>query len=159
MRFREFYTESKSYDNWVRYTSESLRDDFAEYRGKEERKWKSRASSIGVKFPIFDDLAEFTRYLDSGEIVSIDSLKNVGNLTKNHNLGDIKQMVSTYIKPRDVDKIANGIKSNEKIPLPIILKGSKGMFIMAGNTRQAVARVLGVTPKTILLDMSKNDNV
>jgi hypothetical protein len=149
----------KSYNNWVRYTDESLRDDFAEYKGKEDLKWKTRAAYIGVKFPIFDDLTEFKKYLDSGEIINVDSLKNVDNLTKNHSLEDIKQMVSTYsntfAKPRDVDRIANGINNNDKLPLPIILKGSKGTFIMAGNTRQAVARVLGMVPKAILVDMSK----
>jgi hypothetical protein len=39
--------------------------------------------------------------------------------------------------------------------MPIILKGSKGMWIMAGNTRQSTARVLGIDADVLLVDVSK----
>jgi len=51
MRLNEI--ENKSTPNWVRYTDQSLIDDFKEYKGKELSKWKSRAQQVGFRFPIF----------------------------------------------------------------------------------------------------------
>ena len=65
-------------------------------------------------------------------------------------------MVSNYKRPRDVKRIVDGFKNNAQIPLSIILKGSNGTHSMTGNTRQSVARVLGYSPRAILIDVSKN---
>ena len=46
------------------------------------------------------------------------------------------------------------MKSGATLPMPIVLKGSDGLFIMAGNTRQAVARVLKVPCKVLLVDVT-----
>lgn len=151
--FKQFIQES--FDNWVRYTNQSLEDDFVEYKKKEDSKWKERSEIIGSKFPIFNSKEEFKQLLDSSDIVKISSLKNVKNLTFNPSIDDIKVMVSSYIKPRDVDRIVDGINNNSKLPLPIILKGSKGMWILAGNTRQSVTRVLGSEPKALLIDLEE----
>ncbi len=151
--FKQYIQES--FNNWVRYTDQSLADDFAEYKKKEESKWKERSEIIGLKFPIFNSKEEFKQLLDSSDIVKISSLKNVKNLTFNPSIDDIKVMVSSYIKPRDVDRIVDGINNNSKLPLPIILKGSKGMWILAGNTRQSVTRVLGSEPKAILINVEE----
>ena len=64
-------------------------------------------------------------------------------------------MVSNYQNPRDVDRIVQGLQSGDPLPLPIIVKGSQGMWILAGNTRQAVTRVLGFVPEAILIDLGK----
>lgn len=66
-----------------------------------------------------------------------------------------KDMVSQYVIPRDIDRIIEGFESNDKLPMPIILKSKLGMFIMAGNTRQNVARIMGITPKAILINLDK----
>ena len=63
-------------------------------------------------------------------------------------------MVSSYAWPRDVARIQQGYQENHKMPLPIIIKGQQGMWIMAGNTRQSVARVMGITPRALLVDVS-----
>jgi len=63
-------------------------------------------------------------------------------------------MVSGYHIPRDVQRIVDGMKSGATLPMPIVLKGSDGLFIMAGNTRQAVARVLKVPCKVLLVDVT-----
>jgi hypothetical protein len=149
------FSESEvKYDNWVTYTTNSLRDDFVEYKKKEDRKWKSRADRIGARWPIFSDIDQFKSDLEVAPIVKIDSLGNVENLTKNTSIDGIKSMVSSYQVSRDVERIISGFQSNAKIPLPIILKGSTGLWIMAGNTRQSTARVLGVTPVALLVDVS-----
>jgi hypothetical protein len=144
----------KLYNNWVRYNEQSLNDDFEEYKLKEMSKWKARASRIGARFPLFPDIESFKQGLDSAKVVEIDALPDVQNLTKNNSIEDIEDMVSSYHMPRNVNRIVAGITNNAKLPLPIILKGSRGLWIMAGNTRQATTRVLGAVPKALLVDVS-----
>lgn len=150
---RLFEIENPQYNNWVRYTPQSLKDDFIEYKKKESSKWESRAQQIGARFPLFATITDFMNALNNSPIVLIDSLQSVGNLTKNASIDSIKGMVSSYYQPRDVDRIIQGYLDNAKLPLPIILKGSKGLWIMAGNTRQSTARVLGINPKALLVDV------
>lgn len=151
--FKQFLEENAEYDNWVRYTGSSLKSDFVEYKKKENSKWKDRAERIGMRFPIFDSEEQFRKDLDNAKIVNISELGNVRNMTYNSSIEDIENMVSTYYQPRDVKRIEHGLKNNAQLPMPIILKGSNGMWIMSGNTRQATARVLGIDAEAILIDV------
>lgn len=154
--FRQFLeSEQVQYDNWVRYTGSSVKSDFVEYKKKEESKWQDRAERIGMRFPIFDSEEQFRTDLDNAKIVSVSELDNVRNMSHNSSIADIENMVSSYRQPRDVKRIVQGLKNNAQIPMPIILKGSKGMWIMAGNTRQSTARVLGIDSDVLLVDVSK----
>ena len=154
--FRQFLeSEHVQYDNWVRYTGSSVKSDFVEYKKKEESKWQDRAERIGMRFPIFDSEEQFRTDLDNAKIVSVSELDNVRNMSHNSSIADIESMVSSYRQPRDVKRIVQGLKNNAQIPMPIILKGSKGMWIMAGNTRQSTARVLGIDADVLLVDVSK----
>ena len=154
--FRQFLeSEHVQYDNWVRYTGSSVKSDFVEYKKKEESKWQDRAERIGMRFPIFDSEEQFRTDLDNAKIVSVSELDNVRNMSHNSSIADIESMVSSYRQPRDVKRIVQGLKNNAQIPMPIILKGSKGMWIMAGNTRQSTARVLGIDSDVLLVDVSK----
>lgn len=154
MKIRELLKEQvTNYNNWVRYTPHSLDSDWTEYQKKAHSKWRGRAAAIGARWPLFDSLEDFKHALDQAEIVNVDDLGDVENLTKNTSLQNIKSMVSSYQIPRDVDRIAAGLHAGVSLPLPIILQGSKGMWIMAGNTRQSVSRVLGVTPRALLVDV------
>lgn len=144
-----------TYDHWVRFTPQSVDLDFQEYKKKEHTKWKSRANQIGARFPLFDTAQDFQSALARAPIVNIDDLpSDVHNMTHNNSLDSIKHMVGSYQMPRDVDRIVQGYKNHQPLPLPIILKGSQGMWIMAGNTRQSTARVLGIPPKALLVDVS-----
>lgn len=143
-----------NYNNWVRYSSESLQADFNEYAKKERSKWKDRAAIIGSRFPIFENIVEFKAALDNASIVNLDKLGDINNLTYNNSIADLKNMVSGYIFPRDVERIISGLKNNVKLPLPIVIKGSKGMWILSGNTRANVARILGYNSKALLINVS-----
>ena len=138
---------------WVRYTPESLSLDFSEYKKKESTKWKNRSLQMGFRFPIFKNIEHFKQCLNDSKIVDNDSLFDVENRTENNSIYDIKNMVSNYSHPRDVDRIISGITAGAILPMPIILKGKKGLFIMAGNTRQAVSRVLKVSCEVLLVDV------
>jgi hypothetical protein len=143
-----------SYNAWIRYTPESLHADWSEYVHKQDAKWHTRAKQIGARWPLFTNMHDFKQALDQAPIVNVDELADVGNMTRNHSLQSIRDMVSGYQNPRDVDRIVAGMHAGVPLPLPIILKGRTGMWIQAGNTRQATARVLGVTPKALLVDVS-----
>lgn len=154
MKLQDLLQENTSFNNWTRFTDASLEADFQEYKQKEQRKWKQRAELIQARWPLFQDIQEFRQALSSAPVVDVDSLRSVQNLTKNRSIADIKDMVSSYAWPRDVASIQQGYQENHKMPLPIIIKGQQGMWIMAGNTRQSVARVLGITPRALLVDVS-----
>jgi hypothetical protein len=103
---------------------------------------------------MFDSMDQFQQALDQAEIVNVDQLGDVENLTRNLSVDDIKHMVGGYQNPRDVDRIIQGLQNHVALPLPIIIKGSRGMWIQAGNTRQATARVMGAVPRALLVDLS-----
>jgi hypothetical protein len=144
----------EDYDAWIRYTPDSLHADWEEYVHKQDVKWHKRADMIGARWPLFTSMQQFKQALDAAPIVNVDELSDVENLTKNHSLADIERMVGGYQNPRDVSRIQAGLHAGVSLPLPIILKGDSGMWIQAGNTRQATARVMGVTPKALLVDVS-----
>lgn len=147
----------KSYDNWKFHDEETIESDFSEYKNKEKRKWESRANSMGFRFPIFNTIEDYKEALNSAKIITLDdnTWDSIEHMSYNDSVEDIKLMVSSFTVPRDVDRIVDGIKNNKPIPYPVILKGNNGMFIMSGNTRSNVARVLGTTPKALLLDVSE----
>ena len=80
-----------SYDNWIRYNDQSLKDDFVEYQKKETSKWKTRAKSLEFRFPIFKSLEDFKDALDNAKIIDIDkSGLNIENMTTNNSIESIK---------------------------------------------------------------------
>ena len=153
-RVSENMQHASSYDAWIRYTPASLESDWREYVHKQDTKWRNRARVIGARWPMFDSMDQFRQALDQARIVNVDELGDIENLTRNNSLADIKSMVGAYQNPRDVDRITQGLLNNVAVPLPIILRGDSGMWIMAGNTRQATARVLGITPRALLVDVT-----
>lgn len=156
--FKDYIFESEdlsSYDNWVRYDAVSLDLDFREYKLKEYKKWQSRAQQNGFIFPMFTSKEDLQQKLDDAQVVDIDKDIPSGVYTKNYDVEDVKRMVGSYFYPRDVDRIVKGFNNNVQMPYPIVVKGKTGYYSLAGNTRQAVARVLGITPKALLIDLSK----
>lgn len=144
------------YTGWVVPDQETLKADFDEYKKKELKKWSSRAEQMGFRFPIFRTFNEFVQSAKSGKIIvfSPQDWNSIHNLTRVGSISALKDMVSGYQYPRDVDRIYHGMLNNDAIPMPIILKGSKGRWIMAGNTRANVASVLGAPVKALELDVS-----
>lgn len=157
MRFKVYITENKNYNNWVRYTKQSIRSDFEEYKKKEERKWRSRADMIGMRFPLFETFNDFKQALDNARIVNLTPQMDhrIGHRSHTGSLESLKNLVSGYIRPRDVDRIVDGFINNAKMPMPIVLEGNTGTWIMAGNTRLDTAFILGVKPKVIWIQMGE----
>lgn len=141
--------------NWIRYTEESLNSDWSEYKKKEYSKWEKRSKMFGFKFPLFNSLEDLREKIESGlvEDLTSDFINNVQNATDLKTIEELQDLVESYIKPRDIKRILSGFEQGDSIPMPIILKSSKGMFIFSGNTRQNLSRIEGYIPKGIIIDL------
>ena len=151
MRLNQYITEK-----WVFPDNKTLKADFSEYKHKEDYKWKRRAEQIGARFPLFADFDDFKGRLKKARIVNLTPAVDNQITNRSHcgSIESLKSLVSTYKRPRDVQKIEQGIMSNEKLPMPIVLKGTRGLFILAGNTRLDISFLLGNKPKILMVDVS-----
>lgn len=144
------------FNNWVFPNAATLQADFEEYKKKEMKKWQHRAEVMGFRFPIFDTFQDFTSALKSAPVITLtkEHDRRVMNRSHTSSIEGLKSLVGGYNMPRDVDRIVQGYQSNAPMPYPIILKGSKGEWIMAGNTRLDTAFILGVIPEVLYVDVS-----
>jgi hypothetical protein len=147
--------ESK-FTNWSLPDEATMQADFKEYKKKEDSKWRGRARSMGFRFPIFDTFEDFKQALMTSPVITLTKAhdRNIENRSHTGSIESLKDLVSGYYQPRNVDRIVQGYESNAKMPHPIVLKGSKGEWIMAGNTRLDTAFIMGVTPRVIVVDVS-----
>lgn len=148
--------KSNSYDNWIMPSLDTMQDDFDEYKHKEFRKWKIRAEIHGLRFPIFETFPDYAHAIQNGKVIEVtDRLwDSIVHLSNNNSISDLKSLVRSYTKPRDVNRIVSGFNNNGKVPYPVILKGKYGMHIMSGNTRLNAARIMGFVPKALLVDVT-----
>jgi hypothetical protein len=151
MRLRQYIVEQ-----WVFPDKKTMQADFSEYKKKEDYKWKGRAQAIGARWPLFTDFNHFQQSLKKAKQVNLtpDVDRKISNRSQTSSIESLKSLVGSYVRPRDVDRIVQGIQSNARMPMPIVLKGSKGMWIMAGNTRLDTAFILGNKPKVLMVDVS-----
>jgi len=151
MRLKEYLVEG-----WVFPDDKTLKADFSEYKKKEDYKWKHRVDSIGGRFPLFNDFNHFKQSLKDAKVVNLRAATDnqIQNRSHSSSIESLKSLVGCYHRPRDVDRIVQGIESGVSMPMPIVLKGSRGMWIMAGNTRLDTAFILGSAPKVLMVDVS-----
>ena len=136
-----------------------MKEDFADFKRKEE-KWENRARIILLQTPLFTDFDDFREKVQNGEIREIDRAfaGKIHGMSATSSIAALKSLVKTYSKPRDVDRIVDGINNEEKIPMPIIVKGKDGMWVLSGNTRCNASFALGFKPKVIIIDLSKEES-
>lgn len=154
MRYLKYITES--YNRWTFPDTKTLKSDFAEYKKKEERKWKGRAEILGARWPLFDDFEHFVDELENAKIVTLTPQMDAQIMNRSHTrtIQDLKDLVGTYIRPRDVDRIVKGFEKGDKIPYPIVLKSGNKLWIMAGNTRLDSAFIMNIKPKVLVVNVS-----
>jgi len=153
--------ESYLNENWVFPDDKTLKADFSEYKKKEDTKWRSRVDSIGARFPLFKDFNDFKQSLKNAKVVHLraGTDSQISNRSHTSSIESLKSLVNSYHRPRDVDRIVQGIESGAKMPMPIVLKGSRGLWIMAGNTRLDTAFILGNQPKVLMVDVTDQQYV
>jgi hypothetical protein len=133
-----------------------LQADYEEYKKKEMKKWQHRAEAMGFRFPIFETFGDFATSLKSAPVITLtkEHDRRVMNRSHTSSIEGLKSLVGGYQMPRDVDRIVQGYQSNAPMPHPIILKGTHGEWIMAGNTRLDTAFIMGVIPEVLYVDVS-----
>lgn len=137
---------------WMRPTRKDLELEYEYEYVNPSRNWKQRCHAIEAVFPIFSSLEDFIRKVNESPIERLTAVTRVHNMTDYRTIEDIEDLVSGYHFPRDVKRIVEGFAALDKMPLPIIIKGRKGRWILSGNTRQNVALVMEVPRKAIVVD-------
>ena len=115
---------------------------------------------MGFRFPIFPDFNSFITSLQSSPVVTLTKGHDgiIRNRSHTRSLDGLKSLVQSYSWPRDIDRIAKGFQNNDPIPYPIVLKGTQGEWIMAGNTRLDTADILGVIPKVLVVNVTPSSS-
>jgi len=106
----------------------------------------------------FQDFNTFKKALKDAQAVTLtkDLDARVSFRSRTDSITQLKNLVSSYAYPRDVDRIVDGFKKGVALPYPIILKRADGsMRVLSGNTRLDVAFILGYTPKVLMVEVPK----
>jgi len=75
--------------------------------------------------------------------------------SKERSIEGLKDLVSGYQYPRDVDRIIKGYKKGEPVPYPMVLKKGNYMRVLGGNTRMDVAFILHINPVVLMIEPLK----
>ncbi len=150
-------SDLQSYKGWVKPSTSTITDDFAEYQ-REESRWEKRARSIQSGFPLFADLGDFKGKLEKAEVKEIgkEFAARVHGMSLLKTLSALKSLIGTYSNSRDLDRIVAGFEAGDKIPMPILVKGKKGFAILSGNTRCNAAFIEGYRPKVLIIDLTED---
>lgn len=108
------------------------------------RNWPARCRTIGAAYPLFTSVEDFVLRVKGARIVKVNFPNKIHNLTTCSSLEEVEQMVANYAYPRDVKRIASGFEHGVAMPMPVVIQGTRGSWILSGNTRSNVAYVLGI---------------
>ena len=134
-----------SYNNWRMLTTKEIKFEYmVEY--------PKLKPAYGDVFPTETD---FIRAVKNAKPKTIDPSfdDRIGYRSQSWSLDSLKDLVSTYQYPRDVDRIVDGYKTNAKMPYPIVIKKGNRYRVMGGNTRMDVAFILGFYPKALIVEV------
>ena len=154
--FKELLHEASSqqFTNWIRPSDSSLDLEYkVEYLFRKDSWDSSRCLSIGHRTPLFNSVQEFKQQVNSSPIKPLSEALDgrIMNRSQCTTLQGLQRLVNGYLHPRDVQGIIHGFKTNQPMELPIVICGSKGMFIFSGNTRLDICSLLGVPKKAIFI--------
>jgi hypothetical protein len=129
--------ENKGYSNWIK---PSLNDEYEEMERTSEH--------LGI--PLEDLVDAFNK----GKLVTLtdDIWDNLDNYTEVNSMDDIESIL-TGENQRDYKRIVMGFENNESIPAPIVMKQGDYYYLVGGNTRLMLSKVLGIRPKIYVLEV------
>ena len=133
-----------SFNNWVDLTDEQI---------KQEYEWEYISHQKHSGFNPWPTLEEFKAAVKDGDVETLTESadRNVGNRSRCEDLEDLKDLMSGYQFPRDVDRIVKGYTEGHAMPYPLILEQGSKRWVMSGNTRLDAAFIMGITPKVLVL--------
>lgn len=93
------------------------------------------------------------KVLTKAELLALDN-SDVGDVLKSKNpLQAAKEVASEY--GRDINRILDAINNNTALPMPIVIRGSAGNYLMAGNTRLCSMAGFGYTMPVKVLTFTR----
>jgi hypothetical protein len=140
MKVSELFEDSKV--RWVVPSARELKHEYEYEYLPPKRNWPRRAQTIGAHYPFFTDLEHFMAKVRSGTIVSLRPNEEMANLSRCQTLEELKDLVSTYTTSKDVDGLVKAFEQGKPMAYPIVIRGRRGRFLMSGNTRINIARIL-----------------
>lgn len=107
---------------------------------------------------IFPAVEDFLAAAKAGKVISLtnNADRQIAYRSRVDDLEDLKDLVSGYRFPRDVDRIVDGFETGAAIPYPIVLEKNGKRRIMSGNTRLDTAFIMGVTPKVLIVQVPED---
>jgi len=104
---------------------------------------------------IFPTVEDFVAAAKKGTVVSLSEAadQRIAYRSRVGDLEELKDLVSGYRFPRDVDRIVDGFENDSPIPYPIVLEKKGRRRIMSGNTRLDTAFIMGVAPKVLVVQV------
>jgi GNAT superfamily N-acetyltransferase len=140
---------SLPYSNWRHNSSEDIEN---EYNWEYKNRWKNSG--------LFPTANHFHDAVKNAKIVQVtpEMDENIHNRSRTESIEELKDLVSGYRFPRDVDRIVRGFQNNDAIPHPIVIKQNGRYTVMSGNTRMDAARLHGINPHVAIVDMDEQKN-
>jgi 8-oxo-dGTP pyrophosphatase MutT (NUDIX family) len=137
------------FTNWVNLTTKQIEQEWEWEVIKQVKK--------GWIPEYFEDIEDFKKSVNKSQAVTWTPDLDHQTRMRSHtdSIEELEELVSGYSFPRDVKRIVKGFENNDPIPYPIVLKTPEGYQVLSGNTRLDAAFILGVTPKVLLVDVSK----
>lgn len=144
-RFWRFQTEGMKYNRWRELTSDEIALEYkVEYRHIKP--------VYGDVFPTVEDFQKAVKKAKVMEVTpAID--RKISYRSHTTSIDDLESLVSTYKRPRDIQRIIKGYKENAKMPYPLVISHKGKLRVMGGNSRMDVAFILGFNPKVKVIEI------
>lgn len=152
----ELTDEPVNFDNWVIPPEGVLRTEYKIKTRKPE--YINSFQNEGIN--IFNSWENFKKAVNQGKIAELtpEFSKKVNRLTSASSLEQIENDTAYYRYPRFPRQILHGFLNDAEMPLPLIINNNGDYTIIAGNTRQQVAKLAGFTPKALIIPGKININ-
>lgn len=145
--FRQLSEASLSFNNWRKLTLKEIKFEYMVEYPKLKR----------VVGDIFPKESDFVSAMKNAKVQKVNKAfdRKIDYRSGTRSIEDLKDLVSTYQYPRDVDRIVQGYETNAKMPMPIVVSWNNGknLRVMGGNTRMDTAFIMGIEPQVLILDL------
>jgi hypothetical protein len=152
MKLKQILLEA-SYSAWRMPDSKNLKQEYnVEYK-HHVRDW------AGDIWPTYKDFVNDVKKAKKTKVSKgMDS--SIGNRSHTRNKEQLLRLIKGYASypefrnEKSIDNLYSRIDNNESLDMPLVLKTSDGLQVMAGNTRMDVAFHQGVNPTVLVIDVS-----
>jgi hypothetical protein len=133
------------YDNWRLPNHSELK---LEWDIKQKKPAYIKSFQQQYNCNVWDTFENFLKAVKQGHIerLPFNKYDDIDRVTRPSTFQELKNQSIGYAYPRFPERILQGFKDNDQIPMPIILDNDGSRVICAGNTRLGAASVAKITP-------------